>query len=121
MKLRLAAGLLLAPALLLTACSGSVSVGTDPAVPKTEVESQISTKLAEATTTGVAIESVTCPGDLTGKVGTTMNCTVTTAAGSGEVVVTVTSVDGTKVGFNVKVAEAAGTGTPGDTATPESS
>ena len=49
MKLRLAAGLLLAPALLLTACSGSVSVGTDPAVPKAQVEEKVSTGVAETT------------------------------------------------------------------------
>ena len=49
-----------------------------------------------------------CPGDLTGTVGTTMTCTVTTDANTSEVLLTVTTVDGGTVNSESRTCGAEG-------------
>jgi len=85
--------------LVVTACSGS------SAVRKADVEAQVSTSLEQA---GVekGTFTVTCPGDLTGTVGTTMTCDVKTDAKTSQILLTVTSVEGGTVNFDIADAPA---------------
>jgi hypothetical protein len=85
---------------LLVGCSGSVTVGTS--TPKMSSD-RLATILAEklAATTGQPKPDITCPEDLTGKVGTTTRCTLTADDGSTlGVAVKVTSVDGDQINFD---------------------
>lgn len=68
---------------------------------KSEVEKQISAKLTEKV--GQSPDSITCPKDLEAKVGTKMTCTLTKGGESLPVYVTVTSVEGTTVHFDIEV------------------
>lgn len=86
----------LAVALSGTACSFSVGSNT---VSKSDVESQISQKMTDAA--GKKPESVTCPGDLSAKVGATLDCQMTVKNKPFNVNVTVTSVDGGNVKFDM--------------------
>ena len=83
--------------LALSACSSTKVVA------QADVESQISAQWASET--GTSPDSVSCPGDLTGTVGTVMKCELK----SGELVVpvnvTVSSVDGDTVVFDLAPAE----------------
>ena len=81
-----------------SACSSEMAVDKD-ALAK-EVSSQLASEV------GHEPESVTCPEDLTGKVGATTTCTLSDAGESYGVTVTVTSVDGSDVKFDMKVDEA---------------
>ncbi|QDP97158.1 DUF4333 domain-containing protein [Microlunatus elymi] len=85
---------LAAATLLLSAC-GTLTVS------QADVENQISTQLQKQV--GQKPDDVTCPGDLQGKVGTTMRCTLTAGDSKYGVNVKVTSVEGNKVLFNIKV------------------
>lgn len=83
---------------LATGCS--VSVGAK-SVDKAKVEQTISDKLGPQL--GGAPKSVSCPGDLKGEDGATMECTMVTAGGaSRKVVVEVTSISGDTVNFKLK-------------------
>ncbi|MCW2885565.1 MAG: hypothetical protein QOE54_5548 [Streptosporangiaceae bacterium] len=83
---------------LATGCSFSVG---DKTVDKSKVEQAISDKLGPQL--GGAPKSVSCPGNLKGKAGTTMQCTMVTADGaSRKVEVTVTSISGSTVNFGLK-------------------
>ena len=78
-----------------TGCSGS------SAVSKSDVEQQISSKLAAKV--GQTPKSVSCPGNLKAKVGESMVCTLTADDGSTiGVTATVTSVSGGSVKFDIK-------------------
>jgi hypothetical protein len=92
-SLALVAGSLFA----LAACSGTASVSAD------EVEQQVSDQLAAQV--GTAPDSVSCPEDLPAEVGATMTCDLTAGGQSLPVTVTVTSVDGSTVNFDIEVAE----------------
>ncbi|MBA2809391.1 DUF4333 domain-containing protein [Streptomyces sp. KM273126] len=92
---------------LLVGCSASVNV--EKAEPKLSAD-KLSTTVAEklAATTGQPKPDVTCPNDLTGKVGTTTRCTLTADDGSTlGVTVTVSSVDGDKINFDIKADDTA--------------
>ncbi|WP_405387636.1 DUF4333 domain-containing protein [Streptomyces sp. NBC_01102] len=92
---------------LLTGCSGSVSIGnTDPELSADKLATTVGKKLAA--TTGQPVPDVTCPEDLAGKVGTTTRCTLTAGDGSTVgVTVTVTSVDGSQINFDIKADDTA--------------
>ena len=92
-SLALVAGSLLA----LAACGGTATVSSD------DVAQQISDQLAAQV--GTAPDSVTCPGDLAAEVGTTMTCELTADGQSLPVTVTVTSVEGSTVNFDIQVAD----------------
>ncbi|WP_405798143.1 DUF4333 domain-containing protein [Streptomyces sp. NBC_01506] len=90
---------------LLVGCSGSVEVGTS--TPKLSAD-KLATTVAEklAATTNQPEPDITCPEDLTGKVDTTTRCTLTADDGSTlGVTVTVTSVDGDQIDFDIKADE----------------
>lgn len=86
-----------AAALALAGCSSSSSVS------QSDVESEISTQWEAQN--GAPPDSVSCPGSLEGTVGKQIQCEIT----SGELVlpvnVTVTSVDGSTVNFDIQSVE----------------
>ncbi|MGY1580985.1 DUF4333 domain-containing protein [Streptomyces sp. MN13] len=98
----------LAAGVLLVGCSVSVG-GTGDSAPKLssdKLADTVARKLAE--TTGQPKPDVTCPEDLTGKVGTTTRCTLTAGDGSTlGVTVTVSSVEGDRIDFDIKADETA--------------
>jgi ABC-type glycerol-3-phosphate transport system substrate-binding protein len=94
MKRHASIAIISAGLLALAACSSTASVS------QSDVESEISAQWEAQN--GAPPEDVTCPGSLEGTVGTTMKCDIT----SGELIlpvnVTVTSVDGSKVNFDIQ-------------------
>ena len=72
-------------------------------VKQSDVEDQISQKLAEA---GAKPSSVHCPGDLAGKEGSTLECTLLLDGAKTSVLVTVTSIDADTVNFNIELEDA---------------
>ncbi|MFB7945510.1 DUF4333 domain-containing protein [Kitasatospora phosalacinea] len=106
---------------LLAGCTAEVHVGTttptgDAALPKVsadKVGKLAAQRLAQVTKQPEP--DVVCPDDLLGKVGTVMRCQLTADDGSTlGVTVTVTSVSGTNVNFDIKADEH---GTPKPSAT----
>ncbi|MQY39240.1 hypothetical protein SRB17_72620 [Streptomyces sp. RB17] len=87
---------------LLAGCSGSVSVGkSEPKVSAAKLATTVSERLAAQT--GRPKPHITCPEDLTGKVGTSTRCKLTADDGSTlGVTVTVTSVQGSQINFDIK-------------------
>ncbi len=94
-----------AASVLLVGCSGSVTVGnSDPKLSANKLATTVAEKLAA--TTGQPKPDITCPKDLVGKVGNTTRCTLTADDGSTlGVTVKVSSVDGSKVNFDIKADE----------------
>ena len=93
---------------LAAGCSAHVSIGGTPAVSKGSVQTEVATTLARQL--NQPVPKVTCPGDLTGKVGTVMYCSLT-AQGSAvtyPVKVQVDSISGTKVNFSIVVSKTPG-------------
>jgi hypothetical protein len=80
------------------ACSCSVG-SSSHAVSKNDVAQQITSKLTDAA--GNKPESVTCPSDLEAKVGAQLNCTMKVKNQTFNVNVTVTSVNGNDVKFDM--------------------
>ena len=86
------------PTLLLTAgCSGSVSVGAT-SVSASDVEKQVTSAITDQDRTGVTVD---CPDDLEAKKGATVECDSTDESGHLRATVTVTSVEGTDVKFDI--------------------
>lgn len=96
-----------AAGVLLVGCSASVHVGSS--TPKMSAD-KLATTVAEklAATTGQPKPDISCPEDLAGKVGTTTRCKLTADDGSTlGVTVTVTSVDGDQINFDIKADDTA--------------
>ncbi len=97
-------------AALMAGCSASASfsVGSTPSVPRHSVETEVATALAKQV--NQPTPKVACPGDLAGKVGTVMYCTLTPQGSSTSypVQVKVDSVNGTDVHFNIAVSTTPG-------------
>lgn len=87
--------LALAGTALLASCSST------PAVSQSQVEDKISSGLEEQV--GQKPDSVDCPGDLEGKVGASMDCTLTAGSDTLGVTVKVNEVDGDNVNFDFEV------------------
>jgi Domain of unknown function (DUF4333) len=88
-------GVVLGSCLLLTACG-------EKSVAKAEVEENISAKLSAKF--GQTPKSIVCPSSLPAKVDSKMTCLLTGDDGMKlDVFVTVTSIDGSKAKFNIKV------------------
>ncbi len=94
----LATPVVMAAAATLAACSFSASVG-DTSVKKEDVQNQISEKVAAQG--GTKPDSVTCPSDLKAEVGATLDCKMSDGKKNYGVNVTVTSVDGKTVNFDI--------------------
>ena len=52
-----------------------------------------------------SLKDLTCPGNLQGKVGTTMTCTLKSDGKTYDVVIKVTSVDGLRINYSVNTTE----------------
>ena len=91
-----------ATSLVLASCSASVNVGTKT-IPKDELQTTVQTQLSK--TVGKPAPPIICPGDLDAKVDATTTCTMTGSAGTYDVAVKVTSVDGDKANFDIHVAD----------------
>ena len=74
-----------------------------PTVDQSKLEDEISSKLEAQV--GTAPDDISCPGDLEGKKGTEMRCTLTAGEDELGVTVTVTRVDGKQVNFDAEVDE----------------
>ena len=86
--------------LMASAGACSCSVGTSsPAVGTSDVASQITSKMTDAA--GNKPDSVTCPSDLPAKVGAQLNCEMKVKNQTFNVNVTVTSVNGNDVKFDM--------------------
>ena len=85
-------------ALVLAGCS----IGT-PTVAQEDVEKTVSDQLEAQV--GQAPDKITCPGDLEGKVGTEMRCTLEAGGDTLGLTVTVTKVEGKSVSFDIQVDE----------------
>ena len=90
---------------LVSACSVSVGTATLSA---TEVEQQATAALAESQ--GVPLEEmppIACPSDLAAEVGATMTCVIgdPTQGNTYDVTITVETVDGEDVAFDIQVAD----------------
>jgi Domain of unknown function (DUF4333) len=83
----------------MTVAGCSVSVNQEKTVAKGDVADQISEKVNEKA--GHKPQSVTCPGDLKASVGASLDCKMTDGGQTYGVNVTVTSVDGDKVNFDI--------------------
>jgi hypothetical protein len=96
-----------AAGMLLVGCSGSITVGnSEPKLSADKLATTVAEKLAA--TTGQPKPDITCPEDLVGKVGTTTRCTLTADDGSTlGVTVTVSSVDGEQINFDIKADDTA--------------
>ncbi|MDQ4115149.1 MAG: DUF4333 domain-containing protein [Actinomycetota bacterium] len=70
-------------------------------VDEIELEERVSTSLEQQV--GQKPDQIDCPGDLTGKVGETMECTLTAGADQLGVTVTVTAVNESTVDFDLEV------------------
>jgi Domain of unknown function (DUF4333) len=87
---------------LVSACDASVGVGGKPAVGKDALQTDIANRLAKA---GEKPQSVTCKEDLVGEAGKTAHCEVVmTPTNSFEPVITVTSVDGSTINYEMSPA-----------------
>jgi hypothetical protein len=97
---------------LAAGCSAHVSIGGTPTVSKSSVETEVATTLARQL--NQPVPKVTCPGDLTGKVGAVMYCSLTPQGSTVTypVKVQVDSISGTQVHFNIVVSKTAGHFTP---------
>ncbi len=81
------------------ACSCSVSTSSAHAVSKSDVARQITSKMTDAA--GNKPDTVSCPTDLPAKVGAQLNCEMKVKDQTFNVNVTVTSVDGDNVNFDM--------------------
>ena len=97
-------GCIATASLALGACSASVSVGTKT-IAKDELQTEVQSQLSK--TVGKEAPPIICPGDLEAKVDVTTTCTLTDSAGTYDVAVKVTSVDGGTgtAKFDMQVAE----------------
>lgn len=78
---------------------GSLGFGMPAAVDRNDVASSVTTKLREQ---GVQLEATTCPDDLVAEVGRVLRCEFTTGGQPVDAVVTVTSVAGTTVNYDIR-------------------
>ncbi|MDP3894456.1 DUF4333 domain-containing protein [Nocardioides sp.] len=83
-----------------TACSGSVSVGSN-SVSKSDLEEAVSTQLTE--TVGQAPDDVTCEGGLEAEVDAEQRCELEAGGDRVGLTVTATEVDDSDVSFDIVV------------------
>lgn len=86
----------------LSACSGSVSVGSS-SVSSADVEAQMQSQLKDAD--GVGPDKSSCPDDLKAEVGATITCTATSGDETFKIEAVVTAVDGDNVDFDLNPVE----------------
>ena len=85
-----------------TSVDGSdVNFRIAPTLLRSSVEEQVSSSLARQV--GQTPDDISCPDDLVGRVGVKMRCTLTAGSDQLGVTVTVTSVEGKTVNFDIEV------------------
>ncbi|WP_216907178.1 DUF4333 domain-containing protein [Nocardia sp. NBC_01377] len=94
-------GLIALPLLACALAACSVSIGSDPKIEETALEKSVKQTLTEKV--GQEPDSIDCPGDLEGTVGTTMRCTLSAGGEQIGLTVTVTTVEDDTVNYNVEV------------------
>jgi len=100
MNARRLAGLIALACLAVAGCSVSIGSST-PTVTEADLERSVAQTLAAQL--GQESENVDCPDDLKGEVGAVMECTMTTDGATRTMTVTVTSVEGEQVDYDVEV------------------
>jgi hypothetical protein len=80
---------------------GAVACSSETVVDKNDLAKEVNTQLASSV--GHAPESVTCPDDVTAKVGAITTCKLSDSGQTYDVKVTITSVNGSDVKFDIKV------------------
>ncbi|SEE75731.1 DUF4333 domain-containing protein [Ruania alba] len=87
--------------LLLAGCSSSTAVS------ESDLETQTAEELQAMAGEGAPLPTIDCPDDLDAEVGVTMDCVLSVDGEPDQyqVTLTVTSVDGTDVGWDIQVAE----------------
>ncbi|WP_067853699.1 DUF4333 domain-containing protein [Nocardia shimofusensis] len=86
----------------LTAAGCSVNIGSStPTVEETDLERSVTQTLADQV--GQEPENVDCPDDLKGEVGAVMECSLTADGVTRTMTVTVTSVEGDTVNYDIEV------------------
>ena len=88
---------------LLTLAASLAACSSGATLSRADVEDQVSTQLTKEV--GQKPDKVTCPGDLDGKVGTTMTCVLTAGSDTIDTHLKVTKVDGSTVHFSIQVAD----------------
>ncbi|WP_418004061.1 DUF4333 domain-containing protein [Mycobacterium sp. PDNC021] len=91
--------LVLASAITVAVFGAAACSSGTPSVSKKDVESQIITKMTGAD--GKKADSVTCPENLAGQKGAEINCTMKVGDKTSTVNVTVTSIEGEQVKFDM--------------------
>jgi hypothetical protein len=87
---------------LVSGCDANIGIGSEPAVGKGALQTDIAARLAKA---GQQPQSVTCKEDLIGEVGKTTRCEVVMSpSNSFEPVITVTGVDGSAINYEMSPA-----------------
>ncbi|MEH3067976.1 MAG: DUF4333 domain-containing protein [Aeromicrobium erythreum] len=104
MRRRATAVLVLVGLLLTAACSVDVSAGRVGSMPERQVEQQVMDSLREKY--GRAPDRIDCPGRLVGEVDRTMRCTLVDGDTRFGLTLTVTSVTGKRVRFDIQVDDA---------------
>ncbi len=90
-----------AASVVLAACGGSVSVGTET-VNQDELQTNVQEQLTK--TVGKEAPPISCPDKLNAEVGATTTCTLTDSTGTYDVTVKVTSVEDGTAQFDIQVA-----------------
>ncbi|HLS79271.1 MAG TPA: DUF4333 domain-containing protein [Nocardia sp.] len=99
MKIRLA-GIVALAGLALAGCS--VSIGsTTPTVKEADLERSVAQTLESQL--GQPSDEIDCPDDLKGEVGAVLDCTLTVDGQTSGLTVTVTSVEGDTVNYDVEL------------------
>ncbi|GAB4584588.1 DUF4333 domain-containing protein [Nocardia sp. IFM 10818] len=86
-------------AIVTTGCS--ISTDPDPRVDEADLEHSVQQTLTDQV--GQRPDSIDCPGDLTGTVGTTMRCTLSSAGSQIGLTIEVTGIKDGKIAYNVEV------------------
>ncbi|WP_067548711.1 DUF4333 domain-containing protein [Nocardia crassostreae] len=91
----------IALSLFVTVAAGCTASAGDPRVEEADLERSVQQTLTEQV--GQRPESIDCPGDLTGTVGTTMRCTLSSGGSQIGLTVQVTGVNDGKIAYDVEV------------------
>lgn len=86
-------------AIILIGSIGVALAGCEVTVARADLEKQVAEHIGKAT--GDTVESVECPGDLRAEEGLELECTVATTKETMRVTVSVTSVDGAEILYEI--------------------
>lgn len=99
MNARRLAGLIALACLTTAGCAASIGSST-PTVEEADLERSVTRTLADQLG---QVDNVDCPDDLSGEVGATLECSMTADGVNRTMTVTVTSVEGETVNYDIEV------------------